>query len=96
VASPDGYSTSGGIANKSKRESFDPYERSASLSVVDCIVEKGGQTLAIEVKTRGAIRNGGQLAKDAAMESTGRRVGASGGSLAGQILKLKTIEMRPF
>ena len=69
---------------------------SAGRRVVDFIVEKGGEMLAIEVKTGDGVRNAGQLAKDAAMESAGARVGASGGDLAGQVLKLKTIEMRPF
>ena len=69
---------------------------SAGRRVVDFVVEKGGETLAIEVKTGDAVRSASQLAKDAAMESEGGRVGASGGALAGQTLKVKTIETRPF
>ncbi len=69
---------------------------SAGRRVVDFVVEKAGETLAIEVKTGDAVRSASQLAKDAAMESEGGRVGASGGALAGQTLKVRTIEMRPF
>lgn len=69
---------------------------SAGRRVVDFVVEKDGEMLAIEVKTGDAVRSARQLAKDAAMESEGARVGASGGALAGQTLKLRTIEMRPF
>lgn len=69
---------------------------SVGRRVVDFVVEKDGQLLAIEVKT-GRGRDALQLAKDAAMESEGGRIGPSGGAaLAGQTLKLKTIEMSPW
>jgi hypothetical protein len=54
---------------------------SAGRRVVDFVVEKGGEMVAIEVKTGDGVRSAGQLAKDAAMESEGARVGASGGAL---------------
>ena len=69
---------------------------SAGRRVVDFVVEKDGELLAIEVKT-GRGRDALQLAKDAAMESEGGRVGPSGGAaLAGQTLKIRTIEMSPW
>jgi RHS repeat-associated protein len=69
---------------------------SAGRRVVDFVVEKDGELLAIEVKT-GRGRDALQLAKDAAMENQGGRIGPSGGAaLAGQTLKLRTIEMSPW
>jgi RHS repeat-associated protein len=69
---------------------------SKGIRYVDYIVEKGGEFLAIEVKTGGAVRSLLQLAKDGAMEAEGGLIGKNGGTLIGQVMKLKTIEMRPF
>jgi hypothetical protein len=63
---------------------------------VDYVVQKAGETVAIEVKTGDAVRNAGQLAKDASMEAEGGLIGNNGGALQGQTLKLKTLEVRPF
>jgi hypothetical protein len=68
----------------------------AGIRYVDYIVEKGGEYLAIEVKTGDAVRKASQLTKDGLMESAGGTIGNNGGALQGQTLKLKTIEMRPF
>lgn len=69
---------------------------SKGIRYVDYIVERGGEYAAIEVKSGNAVRNAGQLAKDAAMETEGAVIGNNGGALQGQTLKLKTIEVRPF
>jgi RHS repeat-associated protein len=73
---------------------------SAGERVVDYIVERAGEYTAIEVKSGGAVRDAGQLAKDAAMASEGGLVkNAAGGvrtELTGQTMKLKTVEVRPF
>lgn len=70
---------------------------SKGIRYVDYVVERGGQYTAIEVKSGNALRNAGQLAKDAAMETEGAVLGNNAGSLQGQVMKLKTVEMRtPF
>ncbi len=69
---------------------------SKGIRFVDYIVEKGGEYTAIEVKSGGAVRNLAQLEKDEAMESGGAFIGNNGGTLRGETLKLKTVEMRPF
>jgi RHS repeat-associated protein len=70
---------------------------SKGVRYVDYVVERGGQYTAIEVKSGNAIRDAGQLAKDAAMETEGAVLGNNAGSLQGQVMKLKTVEMRtPF
>jgi hypothetical protein len=69
---------------------------SKGIRYVDYVVEKGGEFAAIEVKSGGAVRNAGQLAKDAAMETEGAVIGNNGGALQGLNMKLKTIEVHPF
>jgi RHS repeat-associated protein len=73
---------------------------SAGERIVDYIVERGGEYAAIEVKSGGAVRSAGQLAKDAAMAAEGGKVGLQAGrattELTGKTLPLKTIEWRPF
>jgi RHS repeat-associated protein len=74
---------------------------SEGLRVVDFIVEREGEYVAIEVKSMGAVRDAGQLAKDAAMATEGGEIGTAKGGVAlreitGQVLKLKTIVVRPF
>jgi hypothetical protein len=73
---------------------------SAGERIVDFIVEREGEFTAIEVKSGDAIRDAGQLAKDAAMETEGGKIGLQRGraptDLTGETRRLKTIEVRPF
>jgi RHS repeat-associated protein len=73
---------------------------SARERIVDFVVERGGEYTAIEVKSGEAVRDAGQLSKDAAMATEGGLIknGAGGvrTELTGQTMKLRTIEMRPF
>lgn len=64
--------------------------------VIDILVKVGDEVVAIEVKTGGATRSAGQLAKDGEMLASGAKlVGKKAGDLAGRTFdKIRTIEMQ--
>jgi hypothetical protein len=58
---------------------------------VDILVDYGGQLFNIEVKSGGAVRNGAQITKDAAMQQGAKLVGKNAGDLKGITQNIKTI-----
>ena len=67
------------------------------IRYIDYVVEKGGEYIAVEVKTGNGIRSTEQLAKDYAMQTEGAKLTNNvSPEIEGKTLKLATEEMRPF